>query len=321
VKAGSFISVTVAFIRLGRPHFLAGGFLLYALGAAVAVAGGAKFDLAIYLFGQAAITAVQLMTHYANDYFDLAADQANATPTRWSGGSRVLAEGALPPWVALATSVVLAATALTLAGILAARGGPADTGGTAAASTILAAGILAWFYSAPPVALHSRGLGEVTTAIVVTGLTPLCGFLGTAGGWTPGAPMLPVLGLTLLPLAALQFAMLLTIEFPDAAGDAAVGKRTLVVRWGAPWAAAVCRAVLVAVYGVLPLLVWGHVPVVVVLGAAVGSPIAAWQFWRLGAGAWADSRRWESLGFWAVALLVTTTVGELAAFLWIAVGH
>ena len=47
------------------------------------------------------MTAAQLMTHYANDYFDLEADRANRTPTRWSGGSRVLPAGVLPPRVAL----------------------------------------------------------------------------------------------------------------------------------------------------------------------------------------------------------------------------
>ncbi|MES1166090.1 MAG: prenyltransferase, partial [Verrucomicrobiota bacterium] len=90
----------MAFIRLGRPHFLLGGGLLFGLGAAIAVAGGAVFDVRLHCLGQAGITCVQLMTHYANDYFDLAADRANATPTRFSGGSRVLPSGVLSPRVA-----------------------------------------------------------------------------------------------------------------------------------------------------------------------------------------------------------------------------
>ena len=47
------------------------------------------------------MTSFQLMTHYANDYFDLEADRANQTPTTWSGGSRVLPAGELSPRVAL----------------------------------------------------------------------------------------------------------------------------------------------------------------------------------------------------------------------------
>src|SRR5262245_31255498 len=76
----------IAFVRLGRPLFLTGGFVLYALGAAIAAHQGAVIDWTRYVWGQLAITATQLMTHYCNDYFDFAADRANATPTRWSGG-------------------------------------------------------------------------------------------------------------------------------------------------------------------------------------------------------------------------------------------
>ncbi len=318
----------LAFIRLGRPHFLFGGFVLYGLGAAVAVTGGATINPAAYALGQGAITALQLMTHYANDYFDLAADRANATPTRWSGGSRVLPSGALSPRVALLTAVVLAAVGAVLAilaSIVAARAGADDAGGpdgwvaVAVFATLVSAGVLAWFYSAPPLVLHSRGLGELTTAIVVTGLTPLAGFLLTDGALSRANAMLPVLGAALFPLAGLQFAMLLAIEFPDAAGDAATGKRTLVVRWGTKATASLGRAILVMVYGSLPLLALGGLPTPVVVGGAVGFPIAAWQFVRLGGGAAGNPAGWESLAFRGVALVVITSIGELTAFAWLAV--
>ena len=120
------------------------------------------------------------------------------------------------------------------------------------------------------------------------------------------------------PLAALQFCMLLAVEFPDAVGDAAVGKRTLVVRLGARRAAALYRAVLVATYGVIPVLLVAGLPSVAGLGAALMAPLAAWQFFRLGAGAAADARAWEALAFRAVALLVGTSAAELAAFVWLA---
>ncbi|MDB4979874.1 MAG: 1,4-dihydroxy-2-naphthoate polyprenyltransferase, partial [Myxococcales bacterium] len=81
-----------AFVKLGRPLFLGGGFVMYGLGAALAKYAGARLDWHRYAWGQLAVTAIQLMTHYANDYFDLVADRANRTPTAWSGGSRVLAD-------------------------------------------------------------------------------------------------------------------------------------------------------------------------------------------------------------------------------------
>ncbi len=87
----------LSFVKLGRPQFLLGGLVFYGLGAALAAVDGASFDWRRYAWGQGVVTTIQLMTHYSNDYFDLEADRANSTPTRWSGGSRVLPSGAIPP--------------------------------------------------------------------------------------------------------------------------------------------------------------------------------------------------------------------------------
>jgi 1,4-dihydroxy-2-naphthoate octaprenyltransferase len=151
-------------------------------------------------------------------------------------------------------------------------------------------------------------LGELTTALLVAGMTPLVGFYLQTG--RVGVPLLGV-----LPLCCLQFAMLLTIEFPDAVGDAAVGKRTLVVRLGGERAARLLILLLLASYAVLPLLVRLGLPARVAAGAAMTTPLAAWQGWRVWRGAWADPARWNSLGFWAIALLMGTTTAELLVFL------
>src|SRR5512132_3352925 len=103
----------VAFLRLGRLKFLGGGFVLYGLGAAIAAVTGHAIDTGRYALGQAAVTAFQLMTHYANDYFDYEADRANATPTQWSGGSRVLVGGELPRGVALGAALGLATAGMS----------------------------------------------------------------------------------------------------------------------------------------------------------------------------------------------------------------
>lgn len=309
-------AAVLAFIRLGRPRFLLGGCLLYGLGAAVTLHAGAAFDVRAYVLGQAAISVIQLMTHYANDYYDYAADVANRTPTRFSGGSRVLPEGALPPGLARTTALGLATLGIALA-IAAGAQRPAGSGWPVTCVLLLAEA-LAWAYSAPPLALHSRGLGELTTALVVTGLTPLTGYLmQSVGATAPAADASRVLGLALLPLAALQLNMLLAIEFPDAAGDAAVGKRTLVVRFGPRVAAALGRLLLLAVYGALPLSLWLGLPRAAAFAVAAGLPLAAWQFWQLSRGRWAEPARWQRLASSAVALLVLTSAAELGAFVWL----
>jgi 1,4-dihydroxy-2-naphthoate octaprenyltransferase len=295
-------------LRMGRPKFLVGGLLLHWLGVAMALAWGAPLRLTALLWGQAAVPAIQLMTHYSNDYFDLAADQANPTPTHWSGGSRVLPAGWLAPQVALRIAIGLGIFALGVAAVLALVVQP----GMVTFLLIAGALLLAWSYSAPPLRLHSRGVGELSTALVVTGMTPLVGFYLQTGRL--GAPLLGV-----LPLCCMQFAMLLAIEFPDAAGDASVGKRTLVVRLGGHRTARLHALALLTAYMLLPLLAALGLPVVVVASVCLGAPIAAWQVWRVFCGAWADQTNWNSLGLYAVGLLMGTAAAELLAFLLVAV--
>jgi 1,4-dihydroxy-2-naphthoate octaprenyltransferase len=297
----------IAFVKLGRPLFLVGGFVLHGLGAALAVAGGARFAAGRFFWGQVGVTAAQLMTHYCNDYFDLEADRANATPTRWSGGSRVLLDAGFPPRAALVAALALAACALAAGAALAARAPSAPL----ASPLLLVIVVLAWEYSAPPLRLCSSGVGELATALVVTVLVPLFGFYVQAGAL---APVL-VLLLAALPPAGLQFAMLLAIELPDAAGDAAAGKRTLVVRRGAPWAARLYAVVVAGSFLALPLLVWAGLPPLVAAGAALVAPLGAWQAARMAGGAFRDPGRWESLAFWSVAQLVATAAAELAGAL------
>lgn len=294
-----------AFIRLGRPHFLFGGFVLHGLGAAIALFAGARLDMQALLWGQAAITATQWMTHYSNDYFDLAADRANSTPTRWSGGSRVLPDGVLPPWVALAAAIGLSVLALAATLMLALIVRP----GAFSLALPLLALVLAWSYSAPPPRLHSRGLGELTTALLVPGMTPLIGFYLQTGRIDR------LLLLAVAPLCCLQFAMLLLIEFPDATGDAAAGKNTLVVRLGGVRAARLYVFAVALAYASLPLLALAGLPVLVAAAAGLWALPAAWLGWKVARGAWAEPAYWNILAFGGVGLFMGTALAELLAFL------
>jgi 1,4-dihydroxy-2-naphthoate octaprenyltransferase len=177
---------------------------------------------------------------------------------------------------------------------------------------LLLALLLAWSYSAPPLQLHSRGLGELTVALVVPGLTPLVGFYLQTGR-LDGLSLLAV-----VPLCCLQFAMLLVVEFPDAVGDAVAGKRTLVVRLGGARAARLHSVALLVAYAALPLLVLGGLPPVVAAVAALGTPLAAWQGWRVLHGAWKERNSWNGLALWSVVLLMGTATVELLAFLGLA---
>jgi 1,4-dihydroxy-2-naphthoate polyprenyltransferase len=297
------VSAVIAFIKLGRPLFLGGGFILYALGTAIAAAYGHAIDGARYAWGQAAVTAFQLMTHYANDYFDYDADVANATPTKWSGGSRVLPEGLLPKRVALIAALAFAALGIALTIVISAQGG------SWTAPTLALVLVLAWEYSAPPLRLCARGIGELDTAIVVTVLVPWLGFYLQAPSMLGARDLM----LTIVPLALLQFAMLIAIEFPDEAGDIAAGKRTLVVRLGAKRAAKLYAAITAAAF-IWPLVALGlGLPARVALAMVVPAPIAIWRIIMLRDHA--DRAAFERLTFFAVFLVVLTSICALAGWL------
>lgn len=273
----------------------------------MALVSGAHLNGQALLWGQIAITAIQLMTHYANEYFDLPADRANPTPTRWSGGSRVLVDGHLPPRLALVTALILALIALGAVAVLALIIQPAPL----TFPLLLAALLLAWFYSAPPLKLHSRGLGEIMVAVLVPGLTPLTGFYLQTGAF-PASFIL-----SLLPLMIFQFIMILSIEFPDAAGDQASGKQTLVVRLGAARAARLYNIGLLLAYGLLPVSVLAGTPLVVAAFIGLTAPLGLIQGWRVWRGDWAYPDRWNGFAFGSVTLLMLASAVELAAYLWL----
>jgi 1,4-dihydroxy-2-naphthoate polyprenyltransferase len=208
------------FFLATRLPFLTATIVPVALGGAVAASHDA-FGWGWFLLAMAGGIAVHLGLNMANDLFDDAsgADAANVTPTPFSGGSRVLQYGLVRRPSLVAACVAAYATAIVIGLYLAAARTP----------WLLAVGavgvVLSVAYTAPPLRLVHRGLGELTTAIGF-GPTMVAGtYLACADKWSWEAVYAS------LPVALLIGLVLLVNEVPDRAGDAAAGKRTLPVRW------------------------------------------------------------------------------------------
>ncbi len=296
------IARAAAVVRLGRPVFLLGGFALYGLGALAALRRGYPFELGAFALGQLAVSSIQLMTHYSNDYYDYEADKANRTPTRWSGGSRVLVEGELPRDVALRAATAVGSLALLAAFTLLLRS--PDRAGSVGLLLIMQA--LAWSHAGPPLRLHSRGLGEPATALVVPLLTPLAGFLVQAGRFEPFPLMLSA------PLVLLQIAMLVTIEFPDHAGDRSVGKLSWVVLLGPERSARLVQGSILIAFMLAVLGLCFDVPSRGALFWLALAPLAAMLCIRLQRGDHRREAAWESLAFASVALFFLAILAQLA---------
>jgi 1,4-dihydroxy-2-naphthoate polyprenyltransferase len=283
----SRLAAFVALVALGRPKFLVYSLLFYGLGSAAVVHEGRALDLARWIHGLAFVSVAHLMTHYCNDYFDLHADSANRAPTRWTGGSRVLVEGRLRPRAALTTALVLLLMALSLS-----LGMPAVETRWLALPMLA----LAWFYTAPPLRLNYRGLGEITVAAVLSLAVPLLGHGLQTGHIAAPAALLGAL----LPLVILQAARMITMNLSDHDSDEATGKRTLAVVLGRRRARQAIAVAQIVAYGwILALTASQILPAAVGLAMLLTLPLSAWQTRRLFSGALEDPAQANSVVFWA----------------------
>lgn len=109
--------------------------------------------------------------------------------------------------------------------------------------------LLAWGYSAPPLALMRRGVGELAVAAAWLLMIAGADFV-QRGAFSP----LPLwVGSSYALLMAL---VLLVNGLPDAKADAAVGKRTLVVRCGRQGAEWVYASLLLAAHALSAAAAW-----------------------------------------------------------------
>src|SRR5688572_15716301 len=208
-------------LRTTRLPFLTATIVPVVLGIVIAATHGA-FDLAAAALTVIGAAFVQLGLNVANDVFDTVqgADDANVTPTKFSGGSRVIQYGlvSLRQMAGLATVFYVLAGVIGLV-LLATRGSVA----------LLVIGVVGFIvslgYTAPPLKFVYRGLGEIAVAI---GFGPLM-LLGAYVVQTRGVLALEPF-VASIPIALPVALILYVNEIPDRRGDAQAGKRTLPVR-------------------------------------------------------------------------------------------
>lgn len=211
----------VRYAAATRPAFLSVTLVACLIGVAGAYADGIAIDPVRALLTIVLALLVHAAGNVINDYFDHSSGGDAVNTQRlfpFTGGSRFIQNDVIPArhmgLFALALLAVVVPPGLWL---------------TASQPGVLWIGLggvmLAWAYSAPPLKLVSRGLGEVV--IVACWLLVVVGADHVQRGefaWTPVAAGLSY---------ALLVANLLFIkQFPDHDGDAAAGKHTLVVSLG-----------------------------------------------------------------------------------------
>lgn len=253
-----------------RPKFLTAIALPVLLGTTVAWWGGSPVDLVRLVLALAAALLAHAGANVLNDYYDhlSGADEANTRPlTPFAGGSRMIQRGLIDARQTRALGVGLLVASCTVGLLLVWLTVP----------LLLAVGVLGvaigWAYTAPPLRLCYRGLGEVAVALDF-------GLLAVSGAFLVQARMLSATAVVAsLPVGLLVAAILLANEFPDCATDAGAGKRTLVVRLGTRAAMRVYAGLLLAAAATLLAGVLAGLLPVTCLIALLAAPLGV-RAWR-----------------------------------------
>ena len=210
-------------IRMTRPAFLLLTVVACVLGTATAAACGCGLDPGLALTAGVLAVLAHAAGNVINDLHDArnGADAANLQPmTPFAGGSRLIQQGLVSERqtaeVAWGLMLLVALGGLWLA---------VKTGGGLMPLGLAGLG-LAWAYSAPPLKLMSRGLGELAVGLVW--------FLVVIGAdYVQRRQFFLIPASAAASFALLTMAVLLINSLPDAFSDAQVGKHTTAVRLGA----------------------------------------------------------------------------------------
>ncbi len=229
----------ILWLRQMRFPFITASVMPVLVGSIAAFATSGTFNFALFILALFAIICLNLGTNLANEYFDHLSgnDWVNKNRSPFSGGTGLIQAGLTSPkavliaaWLAFALTAAAGIVILLIT----------------KSAFILALGLVGifggYFYTASPLKLGYRGVGELMIAFLC-GLGPVYGAYFLQTGNIDLVPLAPAVIISLL-----VFLIILINEFPDRQADAAVNKRTLVVLFGPGSAAQIYRVVLVFSY-------------------------------------------------------------------------
>jgi len=206
-----------------RPQFFPGVMIGVLVGASVAWRSAGAFHPSLFILTLLAAVLYHAGMNVLNDYFDCLNNSDNinnAGLTPFTGGSRFIQNGLMTPRETLTLGVLLLSAGSAAGVYLAYK----------SSYLLLLIGfvglITGFFYSAPPLFLAGRGLGEITVGLDFGILTVLGAYLVQTGSLSLEAFMAS------LPVSFFIAGLLYINQFPDFEADRTVGKRNLVVRLG-----------------------------------------------------------------------------------------
>jgi 1,4-dihydroxy-2-naphthoate octaprenyltransferase len=225
-----------------RPKFLTASISPVLVGSSLGFAMAGTFNWPLFLLALFAMMALHAGANIANDYFDHISgnDWLNKNVTPFSGGRQFIQQNILSPKATLAASLFCLALGASLGLVILYL---------TRSWFILILGLIGllggFFYTAPPVKLGYRGIGEIAIAFLF-GILPVYGsyYLQTGTINIIPLPAACVVGI-------LIFLIIFVNEFPDLPADSAVNKKTIVVRLGIPAGVWIYRIAIISAFVIM----------------------------------------------------------------------
>lgn len=248
-----------------RLPFLTATLIPVVLGTSIAGATFNVFNPLFFVLALIGAAAFHMSANTLNDYFDhkSGTDEMNTEFVRpFSGGSRMIQLGLLSPAEVLTGGLFLLFIGSSI-GIFFIY-----YVGNFIAILLLIGLVSAFFYTAPPLNLASRGVGEIFIGLNF-------GFLMTIGSFYVQTQTINLESMVAAtPVALLIAAVLYINEFPDYAADKAAGKWHLVVRLGKSKASLGFVFIIIATYASIIFSVAFSIVPVYMLIALMTMPLA-----------------------------------------------
>jgi 1,4-dihydroxy-2-naphthoate octaprenyltransferase len=207
------------FVNATRLPFLTAAVVPVFVGAGVAWKDG-FLSAPLFLLTFFGAAFFHIGANVINDYFDhiSGVDEANLSPTPFSGGSRLIQRGLLEPKSVRNLALLFYALGALIGFVL------MFLSSWHVILFGIAGFVLGWIYTAPPFRLVHRGVGEIAIGVAFGPVIVMGTYWVQAMRWSNEALLASI------PVGLLIAAVLYINEFPDRGWDDRAGKRTLVAR-------------------------------------------------------------------------------------------
>jgi 1,4-dihydroxy-2-naphthoate octaprenyltransferase len=222
-SADALVNPLKRYFLAARPAFLLASLVPCLIGIASAYTDGVDISWVLALLTVLGAVMFHGAANVLNDYYDALNGTDDINTTRiypFTGGSRFIQNGVLSraQTARFGFSLLLAGIVLGLLLL--------QQSGTGLLWLGLAGTLIAWAYSAPPLSLNSRGLGEMCI-VIAFGLLIVMGADYVQRAVFAWFPLLVA-----IPYGLLASSLLYINQFPDREADERAGKHHLVARFG-----------------------------------------------------------------------------------------